>query len=148
MVVIDLGAMDYGYNSDLTRTVFLGRIERKYSLVYQTVFDAQKKAIEAVRAGIRANLIDNISRQYIRDKGFGRYFTHSLGHGVGLETHERPAVSRRSKALLEKGMTITIEPGIYIPGWGGVRIEDTLLVTEKGCEILTGGCGKDNAGRY
>jgi len=138
MVVIDLGIMNYGYNSDLTRTVFLGRIDRKYSRIYNIVRDAQKRAIEKIRPGISASHIDICSRQYISDRALGRYFVHNLGHGVGLEIHERPLISRKNNTLLKENMVMTIEPGVYIPGWGGVRIEDTVLVTKKGCQILTG----------
>jgi len=137
MVIIDLGAMNCGYNSDLTRTVFLGRIERKYRRIYSIVLDAQKKAIENIRPGIKAKYIDYISWQYILDKGLGKYFNHNLGHGIGLEVHEKPAISRNSNVILEKNMVFTVEPGIYIPGYGGVRIEDDVLVTKTGCEILT-----------
>ncbi len=137
MVVIDLGAMNCGYNSDLTRTAFLGRIERKYRRIYNIVLDAQKKAIENIRPGIKAKYIDYISRQYILDKGLGKYFIHNLGHGIGLEIHEKPAISRNSDVVLEKNMVFTVEPGVYIPGYGGVRIEDDVLVTKTGCETLT-----------
>jgi len=137
MVVIDLGTMNCGYNSDLTRTVFLGRINRKYSRIYNIVLDAQKKAIESIRPGVTAGYIDNISRQYIINKGFGKYFIHSLGHGIGLEVHEAPRISRNNSTILKKNMVITIEPGIYIPGWGGVRIEDVVLITKNGSEVLT-----------
>lgn len=137
MVVIDLGAMNCGYNSDLTRTVFLGRIEQKYRRIYSIVLAAQKKAIESIRPGIKAKYIDHISRQYILDRGLGKYFNHNLGHGIGLEVHEKPAISRNSNVVLEKNMIFTVEPGIYIPGYGGVRIEDDVLVTKTGCEILT-----------
>lgn len=137
MVIIDLGTMDRGYNSDLTRTVFLGRIERKYSHVYDVVLGAQKKAIEQIRPGLKADYIDNISRQYILNRGFGKFFIHSLGHGIGLEVHEKPRISKNNDTILEKNMVITVEPGIYIPGWGGVRIEDVVLVTRNGCEVLT-----------
>ncbi|MFC1666650.1 M24 family metallopeptidase [Candidatus Omnitrophota bacterium] len=142
MVIIDLGAMNYGYNSDLTRTAFLGRINRKYLRIYNIVLDAQKKAIEHIKPGVPVKYIDAISRKYILDKGFGRHFIHSLGHGIGLETHELPRVSRHTTATLKKNMTVTIEPGIYIPGWGGIRIEDVVLVTEDGSEILTQRCEK------
>jgi len=137
MVVIDLGIMNYGYNSDLTRTVFLGRIERKYSRIYNIVLDAQKKAIENIRPGLRVNYIDNISRQYIVNKGLGKYFIHNLGHGIGLEIHERPHLSKTNNTILQKNMVVTVEPGIYIPGWGGVRIEDDVLITKDGSEVLT-----------
>lgn len=141
-VVLDLGTINQGYNSDLTRTVFLGRIDRKYRRVYNIVRDAQKKAIEHIKPGIKASYIDNISRQYISYKGLGRYFIHSLGHGIGLETHEEPGISRNSRNTLQKNMVITIEPGIYIPGWGGIRIEDAVLVTKDSCDILTSACRK------
>ena len=142
MVVMDLGAMNYGYNSDLTRTVFLGKIDRIYLRIYNIVKDAQKKATEAIRPGVKASYIDHISRQYITLKGLGKYFIHSLGHGIGLETHEGPRLSKNSKDVLRENMTVTVEPGIYIPGWGGVRLEDVALVTGKGCEVLTKGSKK------
>jgi len=139
MVIIDLGAKYRGYNSDLTRTVFLGRINRRYSNIYKIVLDAQKKAIEKIKPGVCARDIDAVSREYISKKGMGRFFLHSLGHGIGAETHEIPAISQNSKIRLAKGMVFTVEPGIYINRWGGVRIEDVALVTENGCEILTKG---------
>ena len=137
MVVIDLGAVYSGYNSDLTRTVFLGKISHKYLHIYTIVLEAQKKAIERIKPGMYAKDIDAVSRRYISEKGMGRYFLHSLGHGIGRETHEIPAISRNSEIRLEKDMVITIEPGVYVPGWGGIRIEDTVLVTRDGCEVLT-----------
>ena len=140
MVVIDLGTMNYGYNSDLTRTVFLGRIDRKSLSIYRVVSDAQEKAIEKIRPGVQAKYIDSIARQYISQKGLGKYFIHSLGHGIGMETHEKPRLSINNSQLLEKNMTITVEPGVYVPGLGGIRIEDVVLVTEHGHEILTKGC--------
>ncbi|MDP8230147.1 MAG: aminopeptidase P family protein [Candidatus Gorgyraea atricola] len=142
MVVIDLGAMNYGYNSDLTRTVFLGRIDRKCLRIYNIVLAAQKRAIEKIRPGIKANYIDNISRQYISKKGLGRYFIHGLGHGIGLETHEGPSISKNSNITLKENMVITVEPGIYMTGWGGIRIEDVVLVTKNGCKVLTSDCKK------
>ncbi len=137
MVVIDLGTMNYGYNSDLTRTVFLGRIERKYLRIYNIVLDAQKKAIENIRPGVSATYIDNISRQYIVNRGLGKYFIHGLGHGIGLEVHEKPNLSKNNSIVLEKNMVVTIEPGVYIPGWGGIRIEDDVLITKSGSRVLT-----------
>ena len=142
MVIIDLGARYSGYNSDLTRTVFLGKINHKYLHIYTIVLEAQKKAIERIKPGMYAKDIDAVSRRYISEKGMGRYFLHSLGHGIGRETHEIPAISRNSEIRLEKDMVITIEPGVYVPGWGGIRIEDTVLVTENGCKILTEGADK------
>jgi Xaa-Pro aminopeptidase len=138
MVLIDLGGIYNRYNSDLTRTICVGKITHEFLKLYSIVRDAQKKAIEAIKPGIQAKTIDNISRQYISRKGLGRYFVHSLGHGIGLQAHEKPSISRNSEARLEKGMVITIEPGIYIHGWGGVRIEDDILVMDSGSEILTG----------
>ena len=142
MVIIDLGAMYSGYNSDLTRTVFLGKINHKYLRIYMIVLEAQRKAIERIKPGIYAKDVDAVSRRYISEKGMGRYFLHSLGHGIGRETHEIPAISRNSEIRLEKDMVVTIEPGVYVPGWGGIRIEDTVLVTESGCKILTEGADK------
>ena len=142
MVVIDLGAMNYGYNSDLTRTVFLGRIDPKSLRIYNIVLDAQKRAIEKIRPDVKAGYIDNISRQYILKKGLGKYFIHSLGHGIGLETHEGPSISMNSHIILKENMVITVEPGVYIPGWGGIRIEDVVLVTKSGCKVLTSDCKK------
>jgi len=144
MVTVDLGAMYCGYNSDLTRTVFLGKINHKYLHIYEIVLAAQAVAIKSLRPGVYAKDIDAVSRQYISDRGMGSFFLHSLGHGIGREIHEIPAISRTSKIKLEKGMVITIEPGIYIPGWGGVRIEDTVLITENGCEVLTKDAKKIN----
>jgi len=146
MIIIDLGAMYSGYNSDLTRTVFLGKISHKYLHIYTIVLASQNIAIESLKPGVYAKDVDAVSRQYISDRGMGSFFLHSLGHGIGRETHEIPAISQNSKARLEEGMIVTVEPGIYIPGWGGVRIEDTVLITKNGCEVLTKGAVK-HAGR-
>jgi Xaa-Pro aminopeptidase len=140
-VIIDLGTVNNGYNSDLTRTVFLGKIDRKYLGIYNIVLDAQKAAIEHIKPGIEARSLDAISRQYVYRKGLGKYFLHSLGHGIGLEVHEEPCISRNSCTVLQENMVITVEPGLYIPGWGGVRIEDVAMVAKNGCEILTKGDG-------
>ena len=142
MVVIDLGAAHLSYNSDLTRTVFLGKINHNYLAAYNIVLASQAMAIDSLRPGVYAKDVDAVSRQYISDRGMGCFFLHSLGHGIGRETHEIPAISQSSKIKLEQGMVITIEPGVYIPGWGGVRIEDTVLITANGCEILTKGAVK------
>ena len=142
MVIIDLGAMHSGYNSDLTRTVFLGKISHKYLRTYTIVLASQSIAIESLKPGVYAKDIDAVSRQYISDRGMGSFFLHSLGHGIGRETHEIPAISQNSKTRLEKGMVVTVEPGVYIPGWGGIRIEDTVLITKNGCEVLTKGAVK------
>ncbi len=141
MVIIDLGIINYGYNSDLTRTAFLGRIDHdKYLRIYNVVLSAQKKAIEHIKPGVPARYIDYIARRYITEKGLGKYFIHGLGHGIGLEAHERPCISKNSNEMLQKDMMMTIEPGIYIPKWGGVRIEDVVIVTGDSCEVLTDSC--------
>jgi Xaa-Pro aminopeptidase len=137
MVLCDIGALVDGYCSDLTRTFFLGTITPLSRRVYETVARAQKLAIQAVKPGVKAAQIDRIARDEIERAGYGRRFIHSTGHGVGVEIHEAPWVSAASQDVLEAGMIITVEPGIYLPGWGGVRIEDTLLVTRTGYEILT-----------
>lgn len=147
-VVIDLGANYQGYCSDLTRTFFIGRPTAKYQQLYNTVKIAQRLALKAVRAGAWCRLIDLQAREYIRRHCFrqcaqdekkcsGDCFIHTTGHGVGRKVHQPPRISLKSRAKLKAGMVITIEPGIYIKGWGGIRIEDMVLVTKKGCKILT-----------
>ncbi len=137
LVKLDFGARRQGYCSDLTRTVCLGKPTPKQRRVHNTVRTAQLKAIEAVRPGVKAKKLDRIARRYLEEKGFGKLFRHSLGHGVGREVHEQPRIGRNSEDVLEPGMVFTIEPGIYIEDWGGVRLEDIVLVTEEGCEVLT-----------
>ncbi len=135
--LVDLGGRWGLYNCDLTRTLAGGTCPRRFRTVYRAVLAAQEKAIGAVRPGVRASEIDRRARGCLKERGLEGYFGHGLGHGVGLEVHERPAVNRRSREVLREGMVFTIEPGVYIPGWGGVRIEDTVLVTASGCEVLT-----------
>jgi Xaa-Pro aminopeptidase len=135
--LVDLGGKWEFYNSDLTRTLAGGPYPRRFKTIYRAVLAAQEKAIRAVRPGIRAASLDTLARGYLVGKGYGEYFGHGLGHGVGLEVHERPAINSRSQEVLKEGMVFTVEPGVYIPGWGGVRIEDTILVTAHGCEVLT-----------
>lgn len=137
LVTIDFGALQGGYHSDETVTVACGKPSNRAVEIHSIVRAAHDRAIEAVKPGISCKDLDGIARSYICDKGFGDYFGHGLGHGVGLEIHEAPTLSPRSAAVLEVGMVITIEPGIYIPGFGGVRIEDTVVVTGNGCDILT-----------
>ena len=136
-VMIDMGAKVDGYNSDLTRVMTLGRVSEKFSKIYETVRQAQHKAIDCIIPGAKASDVDKAGRDYIAKNGFGKYFGHSLGHGVGMAVHEEPSISPSSKILLAPGMVFTVEPAIYIPGFGGVRIEDMVLVTKNGCEVLT-----------
>lgn len=136
-VLIDMGAMLDGYASDMTRMLFLGRPDARAKRAYRSVHEAQLAAIDAVRAGVQAQAVDRAARRVLARHGFERAFVHSTGHGLGLEIHEPPRVGKKEKTALEKGMTITIEPGVYIEGFGGVRIEDTVAVTENGCTVLT-----------
>ena len=137
LVTIDFGAVQQGYHSDETVTVAVGSVGQRQQEIYRVVLDAHDRAIAAVRPGIACRDLDAVARDYIREQGFGEYFGHGLGHGVGLAVHEKPVVSPRSEAVVEEGMVFTIEPGIYIPGFGGVRIEDTVAVTADGCRLLT-----------
>lgn len=137
MVLIDMGAFWHGYASDMTRMVHLGKAPPKYKRAYKAVLDAQLAAINAVKAGARTTAVDRAARNVLKAHGLDREFVHSTGHGLGLEIHEPPRIGSKHAIKLETGMAITIEPGIYIEGWGGIRIEDTVLVTENGCEILT-----------
>ena len=137
LVTIDFGAVYQGYHSDETVTVVIGSPDSRQKEIYSIVKDAHDKALEAVKPGISLKELDNIARRYIEAKGYGNYFGHGLGHGVGLEVHEKPTVSFRSEQTAGEGMVFTIEPGIYIPDWGGVRIEDTVVVTQDGCRLLT-----------
>jgi len=136
-VIIDLGVKAKGYNSDLTRTFIMGKIDAKFYNIYNIVLKAQKLAISYIRPGRTVSEVDLKARNYIRGSGFGQRFGHALGHGVGREVHELPRISKITKMRLAPGMVFTVEPGIYIPGWGGVRIEDMALVTKTGCRVLT-----------
>lgn len=136
-VTLDFGAVYNGYISDTTRTVAVGEPSEQLKEIYQVVLDSQLLALEKVKPGMTGKEADAIARDYIASKGYGEAFGHSLGHGIGLEVHEGPGLSFRSDIVLEPGMVITIEPGIYLPNIGGVRIEDDALVTENGLEKLT-----------
>ncbi|MBN2284527.1 MAG: aminopeptidase P family protein [Deltaproteobacteria bacterium] len=136
-VVIDYGAVSDGYNSDETCTFMVGEPTTRQRKVYRIVKEAHDRAIEAVKAGASCSEIDGRARSVIEKAGYGGYFSHGTGHGVGLEVHEPPRVSSRSTEVLETGMVVTVEPGIYIPGTFGIRIEDMVLVGESGGEILT-----------
>lgn len=136
-VICDIGGLWEGYHSDLTRTYTLGTISGAFSRVYKIVEKAQKEGIKRLRPGVTAGSVDAASRRVIRQKGFGPQFVHSTGHGVGLDIHEDPRIGPGSKDRLREGMVVTVEPGIYLPGKFGVRIEDTLIVTSSGSELIT-----------
>ncbi len=136
-IIVDIGCRVDHYNSDLTRTVILGEMDDQFKKVYETVFKAQRAAERKIRAGIKGKRADAFARNVIEKAGQGEHFGHGLGHGVGLEVHEAPRASRLSKDLYVPNMTLTIEPGIYVPGWGGVRIEDLVAIKEDGVEILS-----------
>ncbi len=137
-VLIDWGASAAsGYKSDLTRILVTGKISPKLEKVYRVVLKAQQAAIKSIRAGVRCCDVDAVARRVIEDAGFGKQFSHGLGHGIGLDIHEAPRLSKASEAPLKPGMIVTVEPGIYLEGWGGVRIEDDCLVTRDGCDVLT-----------
>jgi len=136
-VLIDFGCVYNGYCSDMTRTFFHGRPPAEFLKVHAIVAASQKAGVKAVKAGVKARLVDKVCRDYIADSGYGQYFIHGAGHGVGLEIHEAPTLNAKSEETLKTGMTVTVEPGIYLIGRFGVRIEDSVLVKKSGCEILT-----------
>ena len=136
-VLMDFGAVVDGYHSDMTRTVCVGQPSEKMIEIYNKVLEAQQAAISFVKAGITGEELDNAAREIISSAGWGEYFGHALGHGVGMEIHEYPTASVRSKTVLQENMVVTVEPGIYLPGEFGVRIEDFVVVTEKSCVNLT-----------
>ena len=137
LVVLDLGAILRRYCSDLTRTVYVGKAPARVRQWYQAVLDAQAAARDALKSGVTCGAIDAAARNVLQQKGLGRYFVHSTGHGIGLEIHEDPRIARDQKTLLETGNVVTLEPGVYVEGVGGIRIEDDALVTPRGAEILT-----------
>ena len=136
-VLVDWGASWGAYKSDLTRVVVTGKVTSKFEKVYRTVLAAQDRGIEALRPGVKAGDVDAAARSVIEEAGYGRFFNHGLGHGFGLEIHENPFFRRDNSVTLKAGMVVTIEPGIYLPDWGGVRIEDDVLITPDGPEVLT-----------
>lgn len=137
LLLIDIGATVDGYASDMTRVAFLGQPGRKIRSLYNAVLEAQLAGIDAIRPGVSAGKVDAAARRVLRSKGLEKAFVHSTGHGLGLEIHEPPRLGKREPTALEPGMAITVEPGAYLEGFGGVRIEDTVVVTSSGCEVLT-----------
>jgi len=135
-ILFDWGAKINGYCSDISRTVVIGKPDETFTKVYETVLNAQRMAIDAIRPGISSKTVDKIARNYIERMGFKNKFDHSLGHGTGLAIHEYPRLNPIRDTMLDKDMVFTIEPGIYIPGWGGVRLENMVVVRENGAEVL------------
>jgi Xaa-Pro aminopeptidase len=138
VILIDFGCRYEQYCSDMTRTIFRGKGKNcnEFRRIYDIVLEAQLRAIQSCREGIKASELDGIARKFISSKGYGKNFGHGLGHGVGLEVHEEPAINSKNKKVLKKNMIITIEPGIYIENFGGVRIEDMVLVGKSSCKVL------------
>jgi Xaa-Pro dipeptidase len=137
LLVIDWGASSNGYISDITRTFALGKLEPEYEHIYKVVLEANTAGREFARPGISAEQLDRATRSIIATAGYSKYFTHRTGHGIGMEGHEDPYIREGNQLILEPGMTFTIEPGVYLPGRNGVRIEDDVLITPVGCETLT-----------
>ncbi len=136
-VLIDFGSRFKGYHSDQTRTLFCHSSTSEQRKIYEIVKEAHDRAIEKIRPGIPISEVDRVAREFIQTQGYGEYFGHGTGHGIGLAVHEDPVVNGENQDPLQEGMVFTIEPGIYLPGWGGVRIEDMVRVTPDGAEVLT-----------
>ena len=136
-LLFDWGCVIDGYMSDLTRVVIFEPHNKKLRTVYETVREAQEAAIAAIKPGKVCEEIDAVARNIIADAGFGKHFGHGLGHAIGLQVHENPRLAPENKTVLKAGMVLTVEPGIYLKGWGGIRIEDDVLVTPSGCEVLS-----------
>jgi Xaa-Pro aminopeptidase len=137
LVIVDAGAIIKGYAADMSRTLYLGKPGNRVRKLYSAILEAQSQGIQALRDGVHAGKVDSAARNVLDKNGLGRYFTHSTGHGVGMEVHEAPRLGKRSKTPVCLGCVVTIEPGIYLEGFGGIRIEDTVLVGAGGPEILT-----------
>ncbi|HEX5431883.1 MAG TPA: Xaa-Pro peptidase family protein [Bryobacteraceae bacterium] len=137
LLLVDMGATLDGYTSDMTRVAFMGEPPKRILSLYNAVSEAQLAAIDMVREGVKASKVDAAARNVLKAHKLDRAFVHSTGHGLGLEIHEAPRIGKKERTRLQAGMVITIEPGAYIEGVGGVRIEDTVLVTAKGCEVMT-----------
>ncbi len=142
LVLIDFGAKVDGYCADITRTVVLGRADEKQRTVYQLVLEAQRRALSGIRAGMTGREADALAREPIAARGFGSAFGHSLGHGLGLEVHEAPRLGPTADGALPAGAVVTVEPGVYLPGWGGVRLEDDIHITNDGSELLSDGAAE------
>lgn len=136
-LTMDFGCLYQGYCSDMTRTVIVGRANQKQREIYYTVLLAQKQALERIRPGMKGCEVDSLARQVIEEAGYGKYFGHSLGHSVGLYIHEKPCFAPKDETVIRPGMVITVEPGIYVERFGGVRIEDVVVITKDGCENIT-----------
>jgi Xaa-Pro aminopeptidase len=136
-VVLDFGAIVEGYSSDMTRTVYMGTPDAQAKQIYNIVLEAQLNCEHKMRAGMKAEEVDDLTRAWITERGYGEYYWHSTGHGIGLEVHEAPRVGKNSDSVVPAGAVITVEPGIYLPDWGGVRIEDVVVVGPHGSEVLT-----------
>lgn len=136
-VLFDLGVVYEGYCSDITRTVAYDHFNEEQEKIYNTVLKAEIEAINATKPGVQAKDLDNIARNIITEAGYGQYFPHRLGHGLGIGVHEYPSVTNTNELVIQEGMVFTIEPGIYVPNVAGVRIEDDIFVTKDGVEILT-----------
>ena len=136
-VMLDIGCSLDGYNSDITRMAALGKISAEFKNIYAVVKEAEERAIRKIRPGEKISSVDEAARGFIKDEGFEKFFGHALGHGVGMSVHEEPTISKKTEGALKTGMVFTIEPAVYIPDLGGVRIEDMVLVTKNGCEVLT-----------
>ena len=137
MVVIDMGAVYMGYRSDLTRTFQVGELTEKFKEIYSLVLKSQLAVEERVQYGMKGSEVDAIARNVISERGYGDFFSHGLGHGVGLEVHEKPMLTKNSDECVEIGSVFTVEPGIYLPGWGGVRLEDMMVMESKSARLLT-----------
>jgi Xaa-Pro aminopeptidase len=138
LLKMDFGAIWKGYCSDITRTVVVGKASEKAQEIYGIVLEAQRKALEGIKAGLTGKEVDSMARDLIASRGYGDRFGHGLGHGIGLEVHETPRLSQKWEEPLEAGAVVTVEPGIYLPGWGGIRIEDDVVIEEGGSRNLTG----------
>ena len=135
-IVIDAAAKYAGYHADMTRTPVLGKATEKHREIYGIVKEAQESAVSAAKAGVSCKELDAIPRNIIDKNGYGEYFNHGTGHGLGLEIHTQPHLSKLSKQVVQVDNVVTVEPGIYLPGWGGVRIEDDIIIEKDGCEVL------------